>query len=181
MPGQQFNMNKDLYDLLEEMAVNSTGVNIELVQNRNQPDFATQFTSSSIKVLRTVFKRQSITEDFLSKFLTKIYACEHPDDPLQIDAELPPPMFLMLSNTSQLIQNANEYANAIATYEYDGVQDEKIEQKKAAFIRKMNRHLLGSYVKTSLVDKIKKAVDIEIAAMETDETADSGDSGNDFG
>lgn len=181
MPGQQFDMNKDLYDLLEEMAVNSTGVNIELVQNRNQPDFATQFTSSSIKVLRTVFKRQSITEDFLSKFLTKIYACEHPDDPLQIDAELPPPMFLMLSNTSQLIQNANEYANAIATYEYDGVQDEKIEQKKAAFIRKMNRHLLGSYVKTSLVDKIKKAVDIEIAAMETDETADSGDSGNDFG
>ena len=180
MPGQQFDMNKDLYDLLEEMAVNSTGVNIELVQNRNQPDFATQFTSSSIKVLRTVLKRQSITEDFLSKMLTKIYACEHPDDPLQISVELPPPMFLMLTNTSQLIQNANEYATAIATFEYDGVQDEKVEQKKTAFVRKMNRHLLGSYIKASLIDKIKKAVDIEIAAETSDEDANNDNSGDDY-
>lgn len=180
MPGQQFDMNKDLYDLLEEMAVNSTGVNIELVQNRNQPDFATQFTSSSIKVLRTVLKRQSITEDFLSKLLTKIYACEHADEPLQIEAELPPPMFLMLTNTSQLIQNANEYATAIATFEYDGVQDEKVDQKKAAFIRKMNRHLLGSYIKSSLIDKIKKSVDIDIAASSDDDSTNNDDSGDDY-
>lgn len=180
MPGQQFDMNKDLYDLLEEMAVNSTGVNIELVQNRNQPDFATQFTSSSIKVLRTVLKRQSITEDFLSKLLTKIYACEHPDDPLQIEAELPPPMFLMLNNTSQLMQNANEYSTTLATFEYEGIQDEKVEQKKSAFIRKMNRYLLGSYIKASLIEKIKKAVDIEIAATSEDESTTSDDSGDDY-
>ena len=182
MPGQQFDIDTDLYNMLEEMAVNSTGVNIELVQNRNSPDFATQFTSTSIKVLRTVFHRQGITETFLSKLLTKIYACEYEEEPVEVEAQLPPPMFLTLTNTSQLLQNANDYSTAIATYEYEGDSDPNVDVKRAKFIRKMNRHLLASYVKSSLVDRLKEAVELEVSVSDNNNTTtDSGGGGNSGG
>ncbi len=182
MPGQQFEPNSDLMNILEEMAVNSTNCPIELVQSRNSLDFATQFTSSSIKVLRFVYGRQGIVQEFIGEVLTKIYNCEYEDMYTEIECELPPPMFLSLSNTSQMLQNAQEYANAIADYEYNGDTSEDVDQKKALFVKKYIRLLLSSYVKSSTVDKLKNVVEMELktAKPASDTTVGSGEDNTDM-
>ena len=160
MPGQQFEINNDLYNMLEEMAVNSTGVPIELVQARNSPEFATQFTSSNIKIARTVFARQAIVELFMNKVCTKIYNCEY-DDNNSVETELPPPMILNITNTSQMISSAKDYVAQIADYEYEGNTSETADQEKAIFIRRMMRSMLASYVRVSSVDRFKEEAKIE--------------------
>lgn len=176
MPGQQFEPKTDLMNALEEMAVNSTNCPIELVQSRMSPDFATQFTSSSLKILRFVYSRQEIVQEFISGVLTKIYNCEYGEDNyVEIDCELPPPMFLNLTNTSQLMQNAQEQANLIAEYEYNGDTSDNVDQKKGLFIRKYIRWSLSSYIKSSVVDRLKNSVDMELK-VET-ESQDNNDEG----
>ena len=167
MPGQEFNINDDLYNMLEEMAVNPI-VPLELVQSRNSPDFATQFTSSSIKVLRSVFPRQSVMEEFLGGILTKIYNCEYGTN-VRIRVELPPPMILNITNTSQMIQSTKDYVTQIAYYEYEGDTSPTVEQEKSIFIRKMMRTLLASYVRSSTVDRYKEQAKMEINRLKEDE------------
>ena len=161
MPGQQFEINNDLYNMLEEMAVNSTGVPIELVQARNSPDFATQFTSSSIKISRLVFARQAVVEEFMNKVCTKIYNCEYEDN-ITVETALPPPMILNITNTSQMINSTKDYVTQIAEYEYDGETSETVDQEKAAFTRKMMRSMLSSYVRVSSVDRFKEEAKLEV-------------------
>lgn len=169
MPGQQFDINSDLYNMLEEMAVNSTGVPIELVQARNSPDFATQFTSSSIKIARTVFSRQAIVEEFMNAVCTKIYNCEYDDNTL-VSTELPPPMILNITNTSQMISSTRDYVTQIADYEYEGDDSENADKKKAEFIRKMMRSMLSSYVKVSTVERFKQEAEMEIKNTSNDQS-----------
>lgn len=164
MPGQDFNINDDLYNMLEEMAVNSTGVPLEMVQSRNSPDFATQFTSSSIKVLRTVFSRQSTCEDFLSKLVTDIYNYEY-DTNIELKVELPPPIMLNINNNSHIIQNTKDYVTQIAEYEFEGNNSETADQEKAIFIKRMIRTLLASYVKLSTVDRCLEQSKIEVQKL----------------
>ena len=161
MPGQQFEINNDLYNMLEEMAVNSTGVPIELVQARNSPDFATQFTSSSIKISRLVFARQAVVEEFMNKVCTKIYNCEYEDN-ITVETALPPPMILNITNTSQMINSTKDYVTQIAEYEYDGETSDTVDQEKAAFTRKMMRSMLSSYVRVSSVDRFKEEAKLEV-------------------
>lgn len=173
MPGQQFDINTDLYNMLEEMAVNSTGVPIELVQSRNQPDFATQFTSSSIKILRTVYTRQAVVEEFISPILSKIYNCEYAEQE-DIDVELPPPLILNVSNNSQIVQSNREYVNSIAEFEYEGEDGENVEKEKAVFIRKMMRHMLSSYIKFNIIDTYKEEAKMEVTTQQQDTNNTNG-------
>lgn len=167
MPGQQFDINNDLYNMLEEMAVNSTGVPIELVQARNSPDFATQFTSSSIKIARTVFARQAIVEEFMNGVCTKIYNCEFEDN-TPVSTELPPPMILNITNTSQMISSTRDYVTQIADYEYEGDTSENADKEKAEFVRKMMRSMLASYVKASMVERFKQEAKMDVQTKGND-------------
>ena len=165
MPGQQIEPKTELMNTLEEMAVNSTNCTIELVQSRMSPDFATQITSSSLKVLRFVYARQMIVQKFIGGILTKIYNYEYEDSTngyIEIDVELPPPMVLNLTNSSQLIQNAQEQANLLAELEYGGDTSQNVDQKKAIFIRKYVRWTLSAYIKSSTIDKIKALTEMEL-------------------
>lgn len=172
MPGQQFEINSELYNMLEEMAVNSTGVPIELVQSRMSPDFATQFTSSSIKVLRSVYSRQNTYEKFESGIWTKLYNYEYPDENITVESELPPPIFLSMTNTTQLIQNTKEYVMQIAEYEFDGEQGDTVEEEKAVFIKKMMRSILSSYVRTRDIMKFKDAAKMEVQSKKSANTSE---------
>ena len=163
MPGQQFEINSDLYNMLEEMAVNSTGIPIELVQSRLSPDFATQFTSSSIKVLRMVYTRQGIYEEFEQDIWTKLYNYDYPDENITIECELPPPIFLSMTNTSQLIANTKEYVMQIAEYEYEGEQGDNVDAEKALFIKKMMRSILSSYVRSRDIERYKQSAKMEVS------------------
>jgi hypothetical protein len=54
MQGQQVEIKTELLNLLEESAINPTGVPIEIIQNRQSPDYAMQLTMSNSKFLRFV-------------------------------------------------------------------------------------------------------------------------------
>lgn len=163
MPGQQFEINQDLFNMLDEAAVESTGVPMEVVQARLSPEFATQYISSSLKLIRKVFRRQARVELFLSELLTDIYATEY-DEYIPIKCELPPPVFLSMVNTNQLLENTKQWATSLAELEYDGDTSETVEQEKAIFIRKIMRSTLSSYLKPSEIDSYKADAKFEVSS-----------------
>lgn len=165
MPGQDFNINQDLIDMLEEMAINPIAP-LEVIQARMSPDFATQYTSASLKLLRKTYRRQARVELFLSEIYTDVYASEY-GEYLQIDCELPPPVFLSMVNTTQLLDNTTQYVNAIAELEYAAETSDTAEQEKAIFIKKMIRGILSSYMKPGEIEKHKASAKFEVAKANT--------------
>lgn len=174
MPGQQFEINQDLFNMLEETAVNSVGIPMELVQSRMSPEFATQYTSSSLKVLRKVFRRQGIVEAFASELYTDIYATEY-EEYQQIDIELPPPVFLSMVNTNQLLTNTKEYVQSIADLEFDGDTSETAEQEKAIFIKKFTKSILASYIRPGEIEKHRSAARFEVSKRKPPVSAGSSE------
>lgn len=161
MPGQEFNINQDLVDMLEDMAVNPIAP-LEVVQARMSPDFATQYTSSSLKLLRKTYRRQARMEMFISDLYSDIYAAEY-GEYLQIDCELPPPVFLSMVNTNQLLDNAKIFAESIGEMEYADNTSDTADQEKAIFIRKVIRSRLSTYIRPDEIDKYKQAATFEIS------------------
>lgn len=152
MQGQQINMPEELMNTLEEMAINSTDVPIELIQARQSMDYAVQYTMTNSKFLRKVYHRQGQFQKFLSEIVTKIYDYEYFED-VALDVTLPPPVFLNITNTSQIIQNTSDFANNIVEIRMGAEPDEKV---KAIFGKKVKEHYLGSYLDTSIIDKLEE-------------------------
>lgn len=163
MQGQEFNPNTDLMDRLEEMAVNSTDMPIEFIQNRMQSlDFAIQATTVNSKVLRSTYKRQSIYEYYMSRIQTKLYNSEYNEN-IKITCSLPAPLFLHMTNINQMIDNTKTYVQSIADYEYEAenANDQNADAKKAIFIRNMMRKKLTAYLKIDEIEEMKKLAELE--------------------
>lgn len=161
MPGQEFNINQELMDMLEEMAINPIAP-LELIQARMSPDFASQYTTSSLKLLRKTYRRQARLEMFISEIYTNIYAAEY-EEYQQIECELPPPLFLSMINTNQLLENAQQFVNTIAEMEYAGETSDTVDQEKAIFIQKMIKNRLATYIRPGEIKKYKDAATFEVA------------------
>ena len=163
MQGQDFNPNTELMDKLEEMAINSTDMPIEFIQNRMQSlDFAVQATTVNSKVLRSTYKRQSIYEYYLSRIQTKLYNSEYNEN-IKISCSLPAPLFLHMTNINQMVENTKMYVQAIADYEYEAesATDQNADAKKSIFIRNMMRNKLTSYLKLDEIEEMKKLAELE--------------------
>lgn len=159
MPGQEINIPNELMEMLEEMAINPIAP-LELIQARMSPDFATQYTSSSLKLLRKTYRRQARLEVFISENYTDLYAMEY-GEYLQIDCELPPPVFLSMINTTQLVENTKNYVEIMAEMEYAGDDSDTADLEKSIFTRKMIRSILSSYLRVGEIDKHKHAAKFE--------------------
>lgn len=163
MQGQEFNPYTDLMDRLEEMAINSTDMPIEFIQNRMQSlDFAVQATTVNAKVLRSTYKRQSIFEYYISRIQTKLYNYEFNEN-ITISCSLPAPLFLHMTNINQLIENTKMSIQAIADYEYEAetAVNQNADAIKAIFIRNMMRKKLTTYLKLNEIDEMKKEAEME--------------------
>ena len=154
MNGQQIEIKTELLNLLEESAINPTGVPIEIIQNRQSPDYATQLTMSNSKFLRFVYERQSDEQDNVSPLITKIYNIEYGTRD-NITVTLPPPLFINVTNTNQLIVNTADYCDSIVNIVMADEQDEIL---KAKFAKKLKIYHLGSYINMKVVeDMLDKA------------------------
>lgn len=150
MQGQQIDIKTDLLNLLEENAINPTHVPIETIQSRQSPDYAMQLTMSSSKFLRFVYERQSLVQEIFSEYFSDLYDMEYNTSD-RISLTLPPPLFINVTNTNQLLTNVSDYANQIIeTY----LADEQDEQVKQIALREMKIDLLGSYMNRSHVEDI---------------------------
>jgi hypothetical protein len=149
LQGQNVDVKTELMNILEEMAVNSTDVPLEVIQARQQLDYATHYTMSNSKFLRKVYNRQAKTEKIFNKILTKIYDAEYECQDI-ITVTLPPPMYLNLQNTSQIFQMANDMAQN-ATDMWAGDQEDDVQQR---FSRGVKKHYLGSFLPMDVFDKL---------------------------
>jgi hypothetical protein len=151
MQGQQIEIKTELLNILEESAINVTGVPIEIIQNRQSPEYAMQLTMSNSKFLRFVYGRQSKFETAIQPLLTKIYDMEFSSSD-QIKVVLPPPLFINVTNTNQLIVNTNDYCENVANII---MADEPNDAIKASFIKKLKIYHLGSYLKMDIIKNLE--------------------------
>lgn len=172
MQGQEINTPTDIMDKMEEAAVNSTGVPLELVNSALQQDFATRFTMSSTRFIKAVFTRQRIVEKIFSRMYTKIYNYEFCENYAYIEIELPPPTFLISSNREQILSNMDKEAEAINNIELaDEDDDIKKEWKKIHF-----RNQLGTYLDYDMIEKEIDQARMNVEAKKKAETTDGEDS-----
>lgn len=154
--GQQFDFPQDLMANLEESAVNATDVPLEIVNSSTGMDFAVRYTMNNAKLLRNVLKRQAKIEAFLSDIFTKIYKFEYNED-VELTVNLPIPAFLSMTQGSQLLQSATQYAESITDIEMSGEDDEA----KNAFKKLVVRKLIPSYLSDKDIEEIKNIIKID--------------------
>ena len=140
--GQQIEWKTEFMTMLEETAVNSTDIPLEMIQMRQSVEYATQLSMSSSKTLRKVYNRQAKFQPFCTVIFTKLYQNEFADDNTSFEIKLPPPMFLNITNTNQMINNVSDYSSSIA----DIMLDEDDEQIKKYVIKEINKANLGTYL-----------------------------------
>lgn len=173
MQGQQVEIKTELLNLLEEAAINSTGVPLELIQSRQSPDYAMQLTMSNTKFLRFVYARQSLFQQMIQPLLTKIYDIEYGTTDT-IDVTLPPPLFINVTNTNQLVVNTSDFCNSIVEIFMGDRQDDIIKAKVG---KKLKAYYLGSYVNMSILNNAIEEAEQEKAREDAEAAAkDNSDS-----
>ena len=165
IPGQQFTDNTEQMQQLREMAVDSTDVPFELIKTRQSIDYAMQLSMSNSKFLRKVFKRQSQYQEFLSRIITKLYNFEYGEN-VELTVQLPPPMFISMSNTNQLAENTKQYVQSITEYEMNNEEDETV---KNIYMDMLFKYYIGSHIDLSKHEAILKRARAEAATQKTNE------------
>lgn len=171
MQGQDIDPQTDLLDKLEEAAINSTGIPIELVNARLNLDFATQLTMSNTKFMRFIFKRQAKFETFLGNIMTDIYNTEHQNDTDKIIVKcvLPSPIMFNVNNLNQILDLVNQQAQVMADLMYPDTNDQDADIKKGIYRKNYVNFKLGTYLKQNELDIIKTKTDMEFATTKKTE------------
>ena len=175
MPGQDIQSPTELMEQLEEMAVNATGIPIEIIQARQSVDYAMQLTMSSSKVLRWCYKRQEDFEAQLCDLITPIYNYEY-NESAEIKVTLPPPSFINVTNTNQLVDNTKTFVQSLVDVELANEPDDKL---KNAYTAALFNHYLGTHIDTSAHKTILERCKLKIKA-EKDESHSDDAGGSDY-
>ncbi len=110
--GQNVDIKTDLMNMLEEVAVQSTGVPYDYIQAHQSTDFATRLTMTNTRFLQEIYNTQAKVKDIFSKILTKIYNAEF-NSMEEIEYVPNVPTYLMCINTSQMLNSANDIAQGV--------------------------------------------------------------------
>ena len=149
--GQNIEIKSELLNILEEAAINVIGIPIEIIQSRQSPDYALQLTMQNSKFLRFVYGRQSDYQILLSRLFTRIYNIEY-GNMNTIEVTLPPPLFINITNTNQLIVNVNDYCNTLTNEVI--LVDEQDDLVKSIFAKELKIYYLGSYFNLNTINNI---------------------------
>ena len=149
----------DLMDKMEDMAVN-TIMPMEFVNSTLQQDFATRFTMSNTRFMRSIFTRQRKTERWMSKAYTKLYNYEFKENNSYIQVILPPPTYLVVTNNSQMMDSVSQMADKIVDIYLNNYEEEVKKEFKKQYIIE----LLGTYMDH---DAIERLIDLAKINIET--------------
>lgn len=159
IPGQSVEIKNDLMNMLEEMAVNATDVPFEVIQSRQQVDYATHLTMTNTKFLQKIYNRQGKTQKIFSKILTKIYNYEYNMDNNRTDeimVVLPPPIYLNATNTAQILSSVADLSQGIASSVVNENNDPDLMNEFARQVRmKMVESLFPEGFLDECLDKAK--------------------------
>ena len=158
MPGQVFTDNEEFLTRLEKMAIDATDIPYDLIEARQSMDYAIQATMTNSKVMRNTFKRQDKFEHFCSQIVTKIYNYEYGEYE-NIEMSLPAPVFLNVSNGSQLVNSTTDFINSIIETQYGNESDElKNMIRKRAF-----RYYMPTHLNIEKIDQIVEESKLELS------------------
>ena len=174
MPGQNVEVKTEFMNMLEEMAVNQTGVSLEMVNSRYQESTATHLTMSNSRFLIKVYARQKLYEPILSAIYTKLYQYEYNTNSI-IKVELPPPIMLNFTNTSQILSMSQELIQNIVQMKFGSSQN---EQEKLAFTSLLMEYYYDSFLP---MDKINAMADKAKAKTAANKPVSAGMDGGDMG
>lgn len=174
MPGQNVEVKTEFMNMLEEMAVNQTGVSLEMVNSRYQESTATHLTMSNARFLIKVYARQKLYEPILSAIYTKLYQYEYNTNSI-VKVELPPPIMLNFTNTSQILSMSQELIQNIVQMKFGSSQN---EQEKLAFTSLLMEYYYDSFLP---MDKINAMADKAKAKTAANKPVSSGGDGGDMG
>ena len=169
LPGQNIEIKTEFMNMLEEMAVNLTGVYIEMVNSRRDEQTATHITMTNARFLMKIYNIQSQYQSILSELFTKIYQAEYNTNDI-VEVNLPPPVMLNFTNTSQILAAGNELIQNIATMKMGAEQDEQI---KAEFVGKLMEFYFDSFLPMDDINRIFDETQIKIES-ERSKSADAG-------
>ena len=174
MPGQNVEVKTEFMNMLEEMAVNQTGVSLEMVNSRYQESTATHLTMSNARFLIKVYARQKLYEPILSAIYTKLYQYEYNTNSI-VKVELPPPIMLNFTNTSQILSMSQELIQNIVQMKFGSSQN---EQEKLAFTSLLMEYYYDSFLP---MDKINTMADKAKAKTAANKPVSAGMDGGDMG
>lgn len=174
MPGQNVEVKTEFMNMLEEMAVNQTGVSLEMVNSRYQESTATHLTMSNARFLIKVYARQKLYEPILSAIYTKLYQYEYNTNSI-VKVELPPPIMLNFTNTSQILSMSQELIQNIVQMKFGTTQN---EQEKLAFTSLLMEYYYDSFLP---MDKINAMADKAKAKTAANKPVSAGGDGGDMG
>lgn len=172
MPGQNIETPTELMEALEEMAINSTGIPLEIIQARQSVDYAMQLTMSSSKVLRFCYKRQELYEAKLVEFISPIYNYEYNEN-VVLKVTLPPPSFINITNTNQLVDNTKNFVQSVVEVEMANEQDEALKNR---YVQELFKHYLGTHLDVSVHEEILKRCKVATKTDEDESHANGGES-----
>lgn len=151
MPGMKSELDTELMDRLEKMAINPTDVPLELIESRQSLDFAIQATMVNTKLMRKTYNRQRTIQAMFSRISTKIYNYEYGEN-INIEVQLPAPAFLNVSNSSNLFSTVDQFvANIMDIMLYDETDDVKAEFRKLA-----TGYFINSQIDIPMLETLKK-------------------------
>jgi hypothetical protein len=169
MQGQDIQTPTDIMEKMEELAVNATGVPLEMVNSTLQQDFAVRFSMSNSRFLRSILIRQTKVQKFLSRIYTKIYNYEYDENYSLIELLLPPPIYLILNNNQQLLDNQSQYADKIVEI----YLTEEEEEVKAEFKKLYMRSKLSTYIDYDSIERLIDTAKVNIESKKSPATEES--------
>lgn len=171
MQGQEINTPTDIMEKMEEAAIN-TVLPVEFVNSTYQTDFATRFTMSNTRFLKSIYTRQRKVEKIFSKIYTKIYNYEFNENVNKIEVLLPPPTYLTSTNNSQIIDNMTQMADKIIDTELATEDDDVKTEFKKLYIRET----LSSYIDYTLVERLRVTARVNVKSAKPPKTENGEDS-----
>ena len=170
MQGQNIETPTDIMDKMEEAAIN-TVMPVELVNATFQQDFATRYSMSNSRFVRSIFTTQRKTEKFYSKMYTKIYNYEFGEHNKYIQVTLPPPMYLIMQSNSQLIDNVTAMGDKLAETELAEEEDEVKTEWKKLYVRQN----LSAYINYSQLEELKEQARVNVELAKNVDASDDSD------
>ena len=176
MNGQEINTPTEIMEKMEEAAIN-TIIPFEFVNSTYQTDYATRFTMSNTRFLKTIYTRQRKTEKIFSKIYTKIYNYEFGENISEIEIILPPPTYLTATNNAQLIDNITQMADKIIEAEMSNEEDDAIKNE---FKRLYVRENLGTYIDYNSVERLRDLAKVNVESAKAPKTEDADENPEDM-
>jgi hypothetical protein len=171
MNGQDIQTPTELMEKMEEAAINPI-MPFEFLSSTYQQDFATRFTMSNSRFMKSIYSRQRDTGHFFSEIYTKIYNYEFRENNSWIQIILPPPTYLVMNTNSHMIDSITQMADKII----ENKMMNETEEVKAEFKNIYIRNILSTYIDFDQIDRYLDLAKMKVEADKEPAAEDGEDS-----